>query len=99
MVLRDCFECELDGIVGIKANLVNEAVQPSLVKNPLHLAECCFDGVEFGAVGDVVDRSDVELLVPGPHISRLVHSQLVHEQCNAAPGVLASQLLKKVNEV
>ena len=79
VVRRDCSEREANGIVGVEANLVHEAVQPPRVVNALHFAEDCLDGIELGAVPDVVDRRDVEALVVRLHVSTLVHRQIVHE--------------------
>jgi hypothetical protein len=79
VVLRDCSERELNRIVGIKANLVHEAVQPLRVENAFHFAEDCLDWIELGAVSDVEDWRDVEGLVVRLHVSTLVHRQIVHE--------------------
>jgi hypothetical protein len=73
VVRRDCRECVPDSIIVIEPNLVHETVQPPRVENPLHLAENCLDGVELGAVGDVVDWSDVEPLVPRLHFYALMY--------------------------
>ena len=79
VVRRDCSEREANGIVGVEANLVHEAVQPPRVENALYFAEDCLDGIELGAVGDVVNWCDIEALVVRLHVSTLVHRQIVHE--------------------
>jgi hypothetical protein len=73
VVCRDCSEREANGVIGIEANLVHEAVQPLHVENALHFAEDCLDGIELGAVGDVVDWRDVEPLVVRLHVSAFVY--------------------------
>ena len=54
---RDCSECELYCVVGVEANLVDEAVEPPLVEDSLHFAEGCLDRVEFGAVTHIEHRN------------------------------------------
>ena len=91
--LRDVFERPVDSLVGVKANLVHEAVQSLRIENTLRLAEHCLDRVEFRAVGDVVDRCDVELLVLLSHIFLPVHCQVIHEQRYSALAMFFSQPL------
>jgi len=93
VVHRDVFERIVDSPVGVKANLVHETVQSLRIENTLRFAEHCLDGVELRAVGDVEDRSDVELLVLQSYIFMLMHCQVIHEQCYSAPAVFFSQLL------
>ena len=87
MVLWNGFERKSDSRVAVEAFFVYQIVKPPLVENGLHFRKNCLDWVELGWIGYVEDRFDVELLPKVLHIFRLVHIQLIHEQCQWARSV------------
>ena len=59
VVPRDCFECKSNSVIGVEANLVDEAVEPPLVEDFLYFAEGCLNRVEFGAVTHIENRNNI----------------------------------------
>ena len=80
VVSCNCSERNFDGLIRVEPDLVDEAVQSSPVEYRFHLAEDCFDGVEFRAIGYVENWSDVELYIPRSDFFGLMYCQLIHEE-------------------
>ena len=80
VLLFDRSEGSFDFFVGVEALLVHELIKSPAVEAALHLGEDCLDRVELGAVTDVEDRFDVQLLIQLSHLSCPMHTKLVHEQ-------------------
>ena len=80
VLLFDRHEGSFDFSVGVEALLVHELIKSPAVEAALHLGENCLDRVELGAVSDVEDPFDVQLLTQLFHLFCLVHTKLIHEQ-------------------
>ena len=85
--------------VHVEPYLVNEAVESLSTKYGFDLAEHRLYRVELGTVSDVKHRHDVEFMVDGPHSSRFVNIELVHEKGKWHTPMSPSKLLQIVNEV
>lgn len=80
----DCLERYFNCDISVEPSLVDKTVQSLLVENRLYSAEHCFDRVKLGAVTDIENRRDVELLIHRLYFFGFVHGELIHKHCERA---------------
>ena len=78
-------------VVDVKVDTVHQVPQSLLTKYSLDLAEDGFNRVHVGHVGDVEYWQDLQLFVEPHGLRRLMHVQIVHEQCECLPVHLLAE--------
>ena len=80
--MRHCYRPKrfLDFFVHVESLFVHKLPKSASVEQDLDLAENGLDGVQFGAVADVENGFDIELLVKWPYVNRPMDSQIIHEE-------------------
>ncbi len=95
----DLFESRSNLFVGVKAGLVDKAVQSVASEYSFHFAEHGLNGVELRRVAHIVDALNVEPRPPLLQVFGLMNSELVHEQRKWLATVFVTELLEVREEI
>ena len=79
-------------------SIIYHTLQQQFLVGRLDLGEVTFDAIELWTVRHIEDLGDVQLLKQMLRILRLMHTQVVQEQCKVITTEFLSDLIDECNE-